>query len=390
MRKLSTNISFPDLSRETQGYFIENIFSLSQADIKNLHNEMILLCNKEISVLTKPEAVPVDVVIEVKDGSKMSLWVYKKILKKLKKYNEKCVFLMKRRISLLNEIKDICSACIRSNETIEIVPKTGILKTSKHIKQIKEETTAIANKIILLQNYLSSKTSFIIPSTPSNELESCIEYLVSISHQQSRWFPKCAANDRMEFFIKQYMKFDISNSSNFLPCIMNNALTLVKFSKLSEDFLPACYLLCYRVAFDLVYPQFLTSCIDYNFTYKRQVKLVLSDKSNEMIAKGEEILESILFETNPIDIGYQINSLSTIVANIYLIEEKERGREKVSFIAADQCIHIIQYLLYKSQFTYAVHILPIFDKFCMHKDYPVLFKYACQNFKIAVLDLLNE
>ena len=385
-------IEFSSLQECVKPYFIENNGITDQQTIKNQLTEMKDLCYKIIHQIrkTKPENIELQMQYPVYSIN-MYKWAYLKQKKLSIEYNILKKNLAKERIDLLNTIINECDRLLKSNSTINVIPLPLYLQNCNFEEFVKRKTHKLTNQVFLLQNYLISKSFFAIPNVITKEMTKTIKFLNENSDEKSKWFPRCNASERIQAFLGSYMKFDISRVPKFLPSIFSYAQYLIKQCNLPNDYFPTAYLLCYRTAFDQVYPQFFLNGIptDFKFT-KKPVEMFDSDGLKEMVEEGSKLLENMLFETNPIDIGYHISVLlNTVVTNIIYLSKMEKGKQGPFFISAEECINVVQYLLYHKQFTYSVHLLPILDRFCSDDGYPTTFKYGCENFRIATIDLFE-
>ena len=385
-------ITISSLEECVKPYFIENTNIADQSSIKTQLAEMKDLCSKLIQKLykVKPESIESQMQYP-SHSSHIFKWVYLKQKKLAAEYNIIKKELANQRIELYNALIRECDRILKSNCQIQVIPLVALIQNCSFDDFVKKETFELTNRVFLLQNYLISKSFFLIPNVITKDMTKTIKFLSSQSDEKSKWFPRCNASERIQAFLGSYMKFDISKVPKFLPSIFTNAQHLIKQCNLSNDYFPTAYLLCYRTAFDLVYPQFFINGItpDFQFT-KKPVQSFESENIKKMIEEGAKMLQNILFETNPIDIGYYISVLlNTVVTNIIYTDKYEKGKQGPFFISAEECINVVQYLLYHEQFTYAVHLLPILDRFCSDEGYPTSFKYGCENFRIATIDLFE-
>ena len=385
-------ITIDFLNKKVQPYFIENKNYTDQSSIRSLIIDLKEICSKLNHSLQKLKPENFDPQIQIPSSSSITFkWAYLEQKKLTIKYNQRRQSIVQERIDLLDAIINDCNNILNNNSKIEIIPLIPLIQDVSIDDILKDKTSKLTNKIFFLQNYLLSKSFFPIPNSSTKEMTNTMKYLYQKSDEQTKWFPRCDASERIESFISTYMKFDNTRVQKFLPSIFRNAQQFLKLCNLKTEYFPTAYLLCYRAAFDLYYPQFFENGINPDFLFKKKLAKTYCEETNDMFLEGKKILDSILFETNPIDIGYQISFLlNTDAANIATIEYKQNGKQIPAFISAEECVNVIQYMLFKFQFTYSVHLLPLIDRFCSDKDFPTNFKYACQNFRIATIDLFEQ
>lgn len=363
---------------------------IPQEYIRNEFNLFIQKCDSEMTALDniitpKPEEQPL-----CKYDNKKILAIHK-ILEDLKislYFEEKGIY--QERIGLLYTLK-IFSEEIIKDIALFIIPITKLLdwEQSKYVLKAKNKisTLELYEEELIIQDKIQKSC---INSCLSTDISPLIAHLYSIKDPESNWYPRNDISEMLENFVRDKYSFKGSlKHSDFLDDIIKQTQKFCIEFSISKEYFPTCYLLFYRSAFDAVYPQYFGNIVDPNMKFPHPPTISFPKEIEEEKKKGIKILNTMILETNPIDIGYCLTSLSPIFANMINIKQTSEGKGPAKFISADQCIDSMQVLLYESDFIQSFEIIELISKFAASNDYPEAFKYMCNCFKAAVIGLLE-
>lgn len=374
---------------EMRNYFTHNVFRVNQSTIRKLFVEMIdyckellVPCNKLLGQKVKePEKVDIKL-------APARLFMLQEIRRLQKNFIQETTDALERRIEILTDLIAICSTYLNCNSELKVIPCKDFLNVP--IETILADATArTRNRIRSLKTLLLSTHIFVVPRSNSDEISKLIKFLQQISDNETLWYPRCDASERFCAFISKYYTFDFTDNHSILSSITKTTNEILAMSELPEDYFPTVYFSVYRTAFDLSYPQFIYSECENTNIFIHDRSREFPARTQEQLNQIQEILLYILFETNPIDIGFHMSKVLTLVAIIANLIRAEQGQSFSAFISADEIIELLQSIIYMNNFTYVVNIMKVIETFCTHPDYPYHFQYSCQSFRIATIDLMK-
>ena len=313
--------------------------------------------------------------------------IREKISKLEKQNKEEKLALLKNLFFAANQILE--------NQKFFVIPLT--LYISKIENQTIGKLPKLRNKLLLLKYYgnavalINRLPNMGLSGVNSIILNRMISDIYNEREQQSQWFPRSEQSERLQNFIlsKYIFKAD-ANHQVFLNDIMSMSNDFLQTYEIKPLFFPVVYLLVYRAAFDSIYPFYFKTIQNTTICFPHSPNIEFSEESKKESVKGFNILNLIQYETNPIDIAYNLTSLGPIFTNMINIDRKSKGLQPSASISADQCIDSMQFLLYENHFIIAVEAVGMIDKFSTSEDFPASFTFMCECFKAAILGLLEN
>lgn len=270
---------------------------------------------------------------------------------------------------------------------ISLIPHS----TDQNIMTGYEAINRINSLRLLLDSYQTIQ-KIPVAAIPLNQVVRLLDLIWDNRNKYTSWFPRSIATDRVEEFVATFnFKFDAISNEGFIVAIRTAAKHLIKVLGYDETRFFMVYLIVYRYAFDKTYTlTFPKQKFVKKFNEIIEDTTVYCENAIEHMNSAKESLTKMMFETNPIDIGFHLGCVNANVASAVKAQYAAEGKKIPVFISYDESVAVYHKIFIEMQYGYIAQISNYLDSFTRDREFPEFYKCSCEAFHSCAQVLLSS